>query len=66
MKGDEEFDLLGLDENAKARQQVTLVITRPDRTQSRVALTLRLDTPAELNYVRSGGILPYVLAGLAA
>jgi aconitase A len=29
-------------------------------------LTLRLDTPAEIDYVRNGGILPYVLAGLTA
>ena len=35
------------------------------KTES-VALTLRLDTQAEIAYVKRGGILPYVLEGLAA
>ena len=66
LSGDEEFDLLGLDEQAKPRQAVTLVIKRQNGKQERVELMLRLDTPAELDYVRRGGILPYVLAGLTA
>jgi aconitate hydratase len=66
LTGNEEFDLLGLNEQAKPRQTVTLVIKRQNGKQERVDLMLRLDTPAELDYVRRGGILPYVLAGLAA
>jgi aconitate hydratase len=66
LDGRERFDLTGLDANAKPRQPVTLVIHRPDGTQDRVALTLRLDTPAEVNYVRQGGIMPYMLEGLVA
>jgi aconitate hydratase len=42
------------------------VIHRPDREEDRVALTLRLDTPAEVNYVRHGGIMPYMLDELVA
>jgi aconitate hydratase len=66
LDGRERFDLTGLDANAKPRQPVTLAIHRPDGTQDRVELTLRLDTPAEVNYVRHGGIMPYMLEGLVA
>ena len=66
LAGDESYDLVGLDDNAQPRQTVTLVITRKNGTSERVELTLRLDTPAEIEYVKQGGILPYVLSGLAA
>ncbi len=61
LKGDEEFDLTGLDANAKPRQTVTLAIRRRDGTRETVPLVLRLDTPAEVDYVRHGGIMPYIL-----
>jgi aconitate hydratase A / 2-methylisocitrate dehydratase len=66
LKGDEEFDLVGLDENAGPRQPLTLVIRRSNGTQDTVPLVLRLDTPAEIDYVRCGGIMPYILGELAA
>lgn len=66
LAGDESYDLVGLDDNAQPRQTVTLVITRSNGAVERVPLMLRLDTPAEIEYVKHGGILPYVLSGLAA
>ncbi len=66
LDGRETFDLIGLDSKAKPRQPVTLVIRRPDGKEDRVTLTLRLDTPAEVNYVRHGGIMPYMLDELVA
>jgi aconitate hydratase len=66
LTGREAFDLLGLDRNAKPRQAVALVIHRPDGKEDKVELTLRLDTPAEVNYVRHGGIMPYMLDELIA
>jgi aconitate hydratase len=66
LTGEEVFDLIGLDDNAKPRQSVMLVVKRKNGKEEHVALTLRLDTPAEIDYVRHGGILPYVLAGLTA
>jgi aconitate hydratase len=66
LDGRETFDLLGLDDNARPRQTVTLVIHRPDGRKESVPLTLRLDTPAEINYVRHGGIMPYMLDELVA
>jgi len=66
LTGEEVFDLIGLDDRAKPRQSVTLVVKRTNGKEENVTLTLRLDTPAEIDYVRHGGILPYVLAGLTA
>ncbi len=66
LTGRETFDLTGLGKDAKPRQPVTLVIHRPDGGEEKVTLTLRLDTPAEINYVRHGGIMPYMLEELVA
>ncbi len=66
LKGDERFDLAGIDENLKPQQEVTLVIKRSDGSQTEVALLLRIDTPIEVDYYRAGGILPYVLNELTA
>jgi aconitate hydratase len=66
LDGRETYDLVGLDDNAKPRQSVTLVIHRPGGKTENVPLTLRLDTPAEINYVRHGGIMPYMLDELVA
>ncbi len=64
LNGDETFDLLGIDENLKPQQDVTLTITRHDGSRQNVQLLLRIDTPIEVDYYRSGGILPYVLGEL--
>jgi len=65
LRGDEQFDLTGLDDRARPRQPVTLMIRRADGRTETVDLTLRLDTRAEIDYVRKGGLLPYVLDRLA-
>ncbi|MBN9424253.1 MAG: aconitate hydratase, partial [Candidatus Accumulibacter sp.] len=69
IRGDESFDILGVAEEEGALQplqDVTLLVTRPDGEQRRITLLLRIDTPIELDYLRHGGILPYVLRGLLA
>ncbi len=50
----------------KPLQDVTLVITRKDGATQRVPLTLRIDTVIEVDYLKHGGILPYVLRNLLA
>ena len=45
-------------------QDVSLCINRADGTSEDVSLTLRIDTPIEVEYYRGGGILPYVLRQL--
>jgi len=64
LDGSEVFDLTGLDGAIRPRQQVTLVITGNDGRQRKLFLTLRVDTGAELEYVKGGGILPCVLQTL--
>jgi aconitate hydratase len=59
LTGLEVFSIVGLD-NGEARE----VTVRADDTEFRA--TLRLDTPREREYLRHGGILPYVLRRLLA
>jgi aconitate hydratase len=61
IKGDEQFDVLGLEGEIKPQQDVTLVIHRRDGSRKEVAVQLRIDTPIEVDYYRNGGILPFVL-----
>jgi aconitate hydratase len=42
------------------------VITSADGTRREVAVTLRIDTPIEVDYYKHGGILPFVLRQLLA
>ena len=64
--GSETFDLLGVSGKLKPRQDVTLVIHRQDGSTQKATLTLRVDTPIEAEYLRHGGILPYVLREILA
>jgi len=66
IKGDEIFDLKGLENEIKPQQQVTLVITRANGEKQEVPLLLRIDTPIEVDYYKHGGILPFVLRQLLA
>ena len=66
LRGNEVFDLQGLEGGISPRQQVTLDIRRSDGSCLSVPLLLRIDTPVEVDYYRHGGILPYVLRGLLA
>ena len=50
----------------KAQADAALVVTAADGTQRTVVVTLRIDTPIEVDYYRHGGILPYVLRQLLA
>ena len=65
INGSETFDLTGVEGgNITPRQDVTLVIHRKDGSSQKVTLMLRVDTPIEVEYLRHGGILPYVLREL--
>jgi len=66
LKGDERFDLMGLENGIIPQQDLTLVIRRADGSSQNVAVKLRLDTPIEIEYYQAGGILPYVLNQLLA
>ena len=66
LSGDETFDILGLGETVKPRQDLTLVIHRADGKQEQIPVTCRIDTAIEVEYYRHGGILPFVLRQLTA
>ncbi len=64
LEGSEVFDLSGLGVSLQPQQDVTLIIHRKTGEKEKVPLTLRIDTPIEVEYYRNGGILPYVLRQL--
>jgi len=64
--GTETLNILGLDEEIRPRGEVTLLVHRKDGSTVKVPAILRVDTPIEAEYLRHGGIMPYVLRGLLA
>ena len=64
LKGDETFDLTGLESGLSPRLEVKLVVRRADGEAVEHALILRIDTPIEVDYYLHGGILPFVLRQL--
>ena len=64
LTGTETFELQGLEQGLSPQQVLTLVIHGSNGGRQNVPLKLRLDTPIEIEYYQSGGILPYVLQRL--
>jgi aconitate hydratase len=61
LDGSETFDLVGLNDAATPGATITFIVHRTNGQADTIPLTLRLDTKAEIDYVRQGGIMPYVL-----
>jgi aconitate hydratase len=61
LDGTETFDLSGLENGPVPRQDALLTIRRANGAVQEVPVTLRIDTPIEVEYYRHGGILLYVL-----
>ena len=61
LDGTEIFSIVGLESDITPGKKVELAIRRADGSESRANLTLRIDTPIEVEYYREAGILPYVL-----
>ncbi len=64
LRGDELVDILGI-EDLRPRMELELAITRADGTTLRTGVICRVDTADEVEYYRNGGILHYVLRGMA-
>ena len=64
-KGEELIDVIPAADLAP-QSEARLVVTRADGSRQETTLTLRIDTPIEVDYFTSGGILPYVLRQLLA
>jgi aconitate hydratase len=64
LDGSETFELGGFEEGPTPRQDARLTIRRANGATQDVPVTLRIDTPVEVEYYRHGGILLYVLRQL--
>ena len=65
LKGDEKVTIKGLAEGLKPRAAMEVEITRADGSKAKADVLCRIDTLDELDYYKSGGIMPYVLRNLA-
>jgi aconitate hydratase len=63
--GDEVIDIIGLDQGLSPRMELTLVVHRTDGGKTRIPVLCRIDTLDEVAYYQHGGILEYVLHGMA-
>ncbi len=64
LDGSETFDVLGLGQNLRPQQDLTLRVTRANGRTENLTVSCRIDTPIEVDYYQHGGILPYVLRQL--
>ena len=65
LQGDEVIDVQ-LAKDIQPQSDAKLFITRQDGSTQTVTVTLRIDTPIEVDYYAHGGILPFVLRQLLA
>ncbi len=70
LSGEEVFDFVGLETLLANRfvggRTLTVKATAPDDSVKSFRATVRIDTPQEILYYEHGGILQFVLRGLAA
>ena len=64
LDGTETYDVVGIEGTLEARQKATLRIRRSGGSTDEVPVTVRIDTPIEVDYYEHGGILPFVLRQL--
>jgi aconitate hydratase len=65
LDGTEIYDVIGLSNQLKPRQDLALRVTRAGGQVENIRVICRIDTPIEIDYYQHGGILPYVLRQLA-
>ncbi|TFL19676.1 aconitate hydratase AcnA [Jannaschia formosa] len=64
LTGEETVSIVGLGD-VKPLQEVPARITMADGTEKTVTLRCRIDTEVEIDYIKNGGVLHYVLRNLA-
>jgi len=64
LDGSETFSITGLSDAIEPGMTVTLKIERANEKSDSVPVSLRIDTPIEIDYYRHGGILQFVLRQL--
>jgi aconitate hydratase len=64
LAGFETYDVIGISSGLKLRQDLSVRAKSDDGKTKKFKVTCRIDTPADLDYYRHGGILEYVLRQL--
>ncbi|CAG0928715.1 aconitate hydratase [Thermoflexales bacterium] len=64
LTGQEEIDIVGLNDELQPRQDVIVRVQRADGSVMEFRAIVRIDTPVEVEYYRNGGILHAVLRKL--
>jgi aconitate hydratase len=65
LTGYETYDILGLSDELKPEQKLTVKAVDKKGTEKIFSVIARVDTKKEVNYLRHGGILHYVLRNLS-
>jgi aconitate hydratase len=66
LSGDEQFDIIGLNQPLFAKQHFSATVYYPSGEQRQIKLQSRLDTAVEIEYYLAGGVLSYVLERILA
>jgi aconitate hydratase len=66
LTGRETFDIEGIAKDLAPRKKITVHAKKEDGSVKTFHVTLRIETPNEVDYYQHGGILQYVLRQLAA
>ncbi|MEW5718444.1 MAG: aconitate hydratase AcnA [Chloroflexota bacterium] len=64
LTGRETFDILGISDDIKPRQELTVIATNEQGKRLGLQAIARLDTPVDVDYYKNGGILQTVLRNL--
>ncbi len=64
LTGRETYDIVGIEQDLKPRQEVTVKATREDGSTFEFQTIARLDSPIDVTYYKNGGILLAVLRRL--
>jgi aconitate hydratase len=65
LTGEEQIAIEGLGDDIRPLSEVPCTITYADETAKTITLRCRIDTEIEVDYVKHGGVLHYVLRNLA-
>src|SRR5207248_11653569 len=60
LTGHEVYDIKGIEQGLKPRQEVTVKATREDGSTFSFTTIARLDSPIDVTYYENGGIMPTV------
>jgi aconitate hydratase len=64
LDGSELFSLKGLEGDVRPRGSLVLHVSKASGESTEIPLVLAVDTQAEIDYLRAGGMMPFILANL--